>query len=169
VASIYGKVLRELGLLSKGEVVVKVPSNFIGSVLGESEKLTAAILDAALGCVLVIDEAYGLFSDKSSDPFRVSCARRHWLVQSEAWVTNATTHGEKDVQTGPSCSAETYVAQCSMQQIRHTSKECVLQRPRRVQDYCSLQYFSKKPTDKEANRIEESCRCPTTSCVAQTM
>lgn len=40
VASIYGRVLRDLGLLSKGEVVVKVPADFIGSVLGESEKKT---------------------------------------------------------------------------------------------------------------------------------
>lgn len=40
--------------------MVKNPSDFLGAVLGESEKKTAAILDAALGCVLVIDEAYGL-------------------------------------------------------------------------------------------------------------
>ena len=40
VASIYGRVLRDLGLLSKGNVVVKVPADFIGSVLGESEKRT---------------------------------------------------------------------------------------------------------------------------------
>lgn len=49
-----------MGLLSKGDVVVKNPSDFIGSVLGESEKKTAAILEATVGCVLVIDEAYGL-------------------------------------------------------------------------------------------------------------
>jgi hypothetical protein len=36
---------------------IKVPADFIGSVLGESEKKTAAILDATVGCVLVIDEA----------------------------------------------------------------------------------------------------------------
>jgi hypothetical protein len=93
VASIYGKVLKELGLLSKGEVVVKVPSDFIGSVLGESEKLTAAILDAALGCVLVIDEAYGLYSDKSNDPFRVSSCKQEMHVLSMAWMANAATHG----------------------------------------------------------------------------
>ncbi|KAL6759018.1 P-loop containing nucleoside triphosphate hydrolase protein, partial [Haematococcus lacustris] len=60
VARIYGQVLRDLGLLSKGEVVEKIPADFIGSALGESEQKTAAILDAAVGCVLVIDEAYGL-------------------------------------------------------------------------------------------------------------
>ncbi|GFH06095.1 NFX1-type zinc finger-containing protein 1, partial [Haematococcus lacustris] len=60
VARIYGQVLRDLGLLSRGEVVEKIPADFIGSALGESEQKTAAILDAAVGCVLVIDEAYSL-------------------------------------------------------------------------------------------------------------
>jgi hypothetical protein len=73
VANIYGEILRDLGLLSKGEVIVKNPSDFVGSVLGESEKLTNAILDAALGCVLVIDEAYGLHAGgRSRDPYKVS-------------------------------------------------------------------------------------------------
>ncbi|KAG1675261.1 hypothetical protein FOA52_016292 [Chlamydomonas sp. UWO 241] len=71
VALIYGSVLKDLGLLSKGDVVVKVPADFIGSVLGESEKKTAAILDTAIGCVLVIDEAYGLHSRRGvSDPYK---------------------------------------------------------------------------------------------------
>jgi hypothetical protein len=37
--------------------VVKNPADFVGSVLGESEKNTKAILDASVGKVLVIDEA----------------------------------------------------------------------------------------------------------------
>jgi hypothetical protein len=127
VAKLYGQILHDLGLLSKGEVVVKNPSDFLGermnghpalwimqvpchavtschgcsqqlagsmrsvqimntkadfpclhvaiagSVLGESEKQTNAILDATLGCVLVIDEAYGLHSkSKAVDPYKVS-------------------------------------------------------------------------------------------------
>ena len=54
------------------------PSDFVGSALGQSEEKTNALLDKARGCVLVIDEAYGL--DPSSgngngaiaggDPFR---------------------------------------------------------------------------------------------------
>lgn len=71
VAGIYGSILRDLGLLSKGEVVVKNPSDFIGSVLGESEKKTAAILDATVGCVLVIDEAYGLHGKGGGDVYKV--------------------------------------------------------------------------------------------------
>ena len=58
--------MKELGLLSKGDVVVKNPSDFMGSVLGESEKTTNAILEAARGCVLVIDEAYGLHTKKGT-------------------------------------------------------------------------------------------------------
>jgi len=38
VAGIYGRVLRDLGLLSKGDVMVKVPADFIGDVLGQSRK-----------------------------------------------------------------------------------------------------------------------------------
>ncbi|KAJ9507979.1 hypothetical protein QJQ45_021314 [Haematococcus lacustris] len=71
IAGIYGRVLRDIGLLSKGDVVVKNPSDFIGSVLGESEQKTVAILDAAVGCVLVIDEAYSLNpGSKSKDPYK---------------------------------------------------------------------------------------------------
>lgn len=40
--------------------MVKNPADFVGSVLGESEKNTKGILAATLGKVLVIDEAYGL-------------------------------------------------------------------------------------------------------------
>jgi alanine-alpha-ketoisovalerate/valine-pyruvate aminotransferase len=72
VAGIYGRILKDLGLLSKGDVLVKVPADFVGSVLGESEKKTMAILEEARGCVLVIDEAYGLHSGaKSRDPYKV--------------------------------------------------------------------------------------------------
>lgn len=73
VAGIYGAVLRDLGLLSKGDVLVKVPADFIGDVLGASEKRTLAILEEARGRVLVIEEAYGLQSGKGMrDPFKVS-------------------------------------------------------------------------------------------------
>ncbi|CAN0163486.1 unnamed protein product, partial [Ectocarpus sp. 4 AP-2014] len=60
VAKLFAGILTDLGLLSKGEVVLKTASDFVGSVLGESESKTRAILKAAEGCVLVIDEAYSL-------------------------------------------------------------------------------------------------------------
>lgn len=77
VAALYGKLLGEMGLLSKGDVVLKNPSDFVGDVLGSSEKATRAILKSAEGCVLVIDEAYSLYSGGSSgagnnDPYKTA-------------------------------------------------------------------------------------------------
>jgi replication-associated recombination protein RarA len=60
VAKLYGQVLADIGLLSSGEVVVKNPSDFIGAVIGGSERNTKGILASTIGKVLVIDEAYGL-------------------------------------------------------------------------------------------------------------
>ncbi|RYP86635.1 hypothetical protein DL769_000703 [Monosporascus sp. CRB-8-3] len=77
VAKLYGQILVDLGLLSKGEVVIKNPSDFVGSALGQSEQQTKGILAASLGKVLVIDEAYGLYGGgghqgSSSDPYKTS-------------------------------------------------------------------------------------------------
>ena len=61
VAKLYGQILCELGLLSKGDLISKTASDFKGDVVGSSEKTTRDILRAAEGCVLLIDEAYTLF------------------------------------------------------------------------------------------------------------
>lgn len=54
------------------QVVVKNPSDFVGSALGQSENQTKGILAASLGKVLVIDEAYGLYGGQgpSADPYK---------------------------------------------------------------------------------------------------
>ncbi|KAL2044224.1 hypothetical protein N7G274_002929 [Stereocaulon virgatum] len=77
VGKLYGQVLADMGLLSNGEVVVKNPADFVGSVLGESEKNTKAILKATEGKVLIIDEAYMLYSggagmSTTSDPYKTA-------------------------------------------------------------------------------------------------
>ncbi|KAK8013231.1 hypothetical protein PG991_009502 [Apiospora marii] len=74
VAKLYGQILVDLGLLSKGEVVVKNPADFIDAVIGGSEKKAKGILASTVGKVLVIDEAYGLFSHTGShnDPFKTA-------------------------------------------------------------------------------------------------
>ena len=59
------KPLRSVCLPIRFPVVVKNPADFIGSVLGESEKNTKGILASTVGKVLVIDEAYGLFGGGS--------------------------------------------------------------------------------------------------------
>ncbi|KAK4981137.1 hypothetical protein LTR28_004189 [Elasticomyces elasticus] len=84
VARLYGQILSDIGLLSNGEgefapgiqtlslltmnvqLVVKNPSDFIGNVIGQSESNTKAILAATVGKVLVIDEAYMLYSGPGS-------------------------------------------------------------------------------------------------------
>lgn len=71
VAKMYGKILADLGLLSSGEVVMKNPSDFIGSVVGGSEENTKNILAATVGKVLIIDEAYMLYSS-SGDIYRTA-------------------------------------------------------------------------------------------------
>ena len=78
MAKLFAGILADLGLLSKGEVVLKTASDFVGSALGESESKTRAILKASEGCVLVIDEAYslnaagGVGSGGGADPYRVA-------------------------------------------------------------------------------------------------
>jgi AAA+ superfamily predicted ATPase len=78
VAALFGTVLCELGILSKGEYHMCTASDLVGSTLGESEKKTNAMLSAAQGCVLAIDESYTLdaangftpTSGGSGDPYR---------------------------------------------------------------------------------------------------
>ncbi|KAL8791513.1 MAG: hypothetical protein Q9213_000130 [Squamulea squamosa] len=62
VAKLYGQILADLGLLSIGEVVTKNPSDFVGQYIGQSESNTKAILASTVGKVLIIDEAYMLYS-----------------------------------------------------------------------------------------------------------
>jgi len=73
VAKLYGQILAEIGILSTSECVLKTPSDFIGSVMGESEKNTKAIIENTKGKVLVLDEAYMLYSSSSAgDPYRTA-------------------------------------------------------------------------------------------------
>ena len=58
-------------------MIVKNPADFVGSVIGESEKNTKAILESAKGKVLIIDEAYMLYTPDAAgrnhtDPFRTA-------------------------------------------------------------------------------------------------
>jgi SpoVK/Ycf46/Vps4 family AAA+-type ATPase len=72
VAKLYGRILADIGLLSNGEVVVKNPADFVGSVLGGSEANTKAILASTVGKVLIIDEAYMLASGAVDDPYKAA-------------------------------------------------------------------------------------------------
>jgi hypothetical protein len=79
VAQLYGRILCSLGMLSKGDTILKNPSDFVGDVIGSSEKSTRNILATAEGCVLVIDEAYMLNPSRSmglssggGDPYKAA-------------------------------------------------------------------------------------------------
>ena len=60
VARIMANVYNALGLLEKGHFVETDASGLIGSHVGETAKKTNELIDAALGGVLFIDEAYML-------------------------------------------------------------------------------------------------------------
>lgn len=72
VAKLYGRILADIGLLSNGEVIIKSPADFVGSVLGGSEANTKAILASTVGKVLIIDEAYMLASGAAGDPYKAA-------------------------------------------------------------------------------------------------
>eukprot|EP00934_Nitzschia_sp_Nitz4_P008360 Nitzschia sp. Nitz4//scaffold84_size84139//17889//22709//NITZ4_005193-RA/size84139-augustus-gene-0.44-mRNA-1//-1//CDS//3329559018//8350//frame0 len=63
-AKLYGRLLKELGFLSNGDIVSKTASDFIGGYIGQSQTKTVAILEGAKGKVLIIDEAYVLNDGK---------------------------------------------------------------------------------------------------------
>jgi len=65
VAKLYGQLLAEAGVLSKGEVIVRNPSDLIGRYIGDSEQNMRSALSAAMGSVLVIDEAHMLYQSSS--------------------------------------------------------------------------------------------------------
>ncbi len=68
VCKIYGSLLREVGVLSKGHVVVCNRSTFLGTNWGDEEKAVRQVLEMAEGGVLMIDEAYLLNSPHPNDP-----------------------------------------------------------------------------------------------------
>lgn len=67
VAKLYGQILTEIGALSQGEVVIRTPAEIIGRYLGDTEANMKSLLSAAIGNVLIIDEAHTLFSGGLDD------------------------------------------------------------------------------------------------------
>jgi DNA polymerase III delta prime subunit len=61
-------------VLTGSAVLIKNPADFIGNVIGQSEKNTKGILASAMGKVLIIDEAYMLAGNKQqgADVFKTA-------------------------------------------------------------------------------------------------
>ncbi|MDG5789915.1 AAA family ATPase [Evansella sp. AB-P1] len=67
VASIYSKILNELGLLKRGHLIVAGRSDLVAGYVGQTAIKTKKKVREALGGVLFIDEAYSLFSKGNGD------------------------------------------------------------------------------------------------------
>ncbi len=60
VAKTLGKIYKELGLLSKGDVIEVNRGKLVGQYIGQTAIQTNKLIDSARGSVFFIDEAYGL-------------------------------------------------------------------------------------------------------------
>lgn len=66
IARLFGRIYKALGILEKGHIVETQRDGLIAEYVGQTAVKTKAIIDAAIGGVLFIDEAYGLTDSKYS-------------------------------------------------------------------------------------------------------
>ncbi|MCL2603555.1 MAG: tetratricopeptide repeat protein [Defluviitaleaceae bacterium] len=64
VARILGDLYRNLGVLSKGQLIEVDRSGLVGQYIGETALKTLEVVETAMGGILFIDEAYALASAK---------------------------------------------------------------------------------------------------------
>lgn len=69
VARLMGRIYKKLGLLTNGEVIEVDRSSLVGQYVGETAKITDAVIEKSIGNVLFIDEAYTLVKAGVSNDF----------------------------------------------------------------------------------------------------
>lgn len=67
VARIVASIFRDLGVLSKGQVIEVDRAKLVGGYVGQTAIKTAAVVESAIGGVLFIDEAYSLATGGDQD------------------------------------------------------------------------------------------------------
>lgn len=72
VARMMGKIFRELGILPKGHVIEVDRQTLVGAYVGQTEANLLKSVRRALGGILFIDEAYGLYKKDSNKDFGVT-------------------------------------------------------------------------------------------------
>ena len=63
VARILAKIYKEIGILSKGQLVEVDRAGLVAGYVGQTALKTQEKIDAAIGGILFIDEAYTLIKD----------------------------------------------------------------------------------------------------------
>jgi stage V sporulation protein K len=60
VARLFGKIFREMGILSKGHLIEVERADLVGEFIGHTAQKTRELIKKAMGGILFIDEAYSL-------------------------------------------------------------------------------------------------------------
>ena len=64
IARLFGRYLKSKGLVSNGQLIEVARQDLVASYAGQTAPKTKAVIDASLGGILFIDEAYSLYRGK---------------------------------------------------------------------------------------------------------